>query len=54
MFINLGKEYLQFTLKTKIWVLTTVENQEIVIRVEDEEFVFPIETIDKAKVVPQY
>ncbi len=34
--------------------LTAVENSEIVMRVDNEEFTFPLEIIDKANVVPQY
>lgn len=34
--------------------LTAVESDEIKLVVADEEYLFPIETIDKAKVVPQF
>nr|WP_033416319.1 ribosome maturation factor RimP [Hahella ganghwensis] len=34
--------------------LTAVENSEVVMRVDDEEFTFPLEVIDKANIVPQY
>ncbi|WP_041599259.1 ribosome maturation factor RimP [Hahella chejuensis] len=35
-------------------LLAAVENDEIVLQVDAEEFIFPVETIDKANVVPQY
>lgn len=34
--------------------LTSVEGDEIVILVEDEEFVLPIEWVDKANVIPDF
>ena len=35
-------------------VLVAMEDEEVVLRVEDEEFVFPLEGIDKAQVVPNF
>ncbi len=35
-------------------LLTGVENEEIKLVVADEEYLFPIETIDKANVVPHF
>lgn len=34
--------------------LTAVEDDEIVIRQDQDEFVFPLETLDKAQVVPEF
>ena len=34
--------------------LTALEDDEIVLRQGDEEFVFPLETLDKAQVVPEF
>ena len=34
--------------------LTGVENEDVVIRVDQEEYLLPIELIDKANVVPQF
>lgn len=35
-------------------VLTAVENDEVVLRVEDEEYLLPYELIDKANLVPRF
>lgn len=35
-------------------VLVAVENDEAIVQVDDEEFVFPLESIDRAQVVPQF
>jgi len=35
-------------------ILSTLEDGEIAILVDDEEFTFPLELVDKAKIVPQY
>jgi ribosome maturation factor RimP len=35
-------------------LLKTVENEEIVLEVDDEEYLLPYELIDKANVVPQF
>jgi len=34
--------------------LTAIENDEIVLRQDQEEFVFPLETLDRAQVVPEF
>lgn len=35
-------------------VLTGIEDDEVVLRAEDQEYVFPIESIDRAQVVPSF
>lgn len=35
-------------------ILTGVENEEIILRIDDEEFLFPVEEIDKANVIPNW
>lgn len=35
-------------------ILVALEDEEVVLRVDDEEFVFPLEGIDKAQVVPNF
>lgn len=35
-------------------VLTAVENDEIVLHIDDEEYLLPFELIDKANVVPRF
>ena len=35
-------------------VLVAMEDDEVVLRVEDQEFVFPLEEIDKAQIVPNF
>lgn len=34
--------------------LQGVENQDVILAVEDEEYLFPIESIDKANVIPNF
>ena len=34
--------------------LSAVENDEIVLRVQDEEFLFPLEMLDRAQIVPEF
>ncbi|KGE79241.1 ribosome maturation factor RimP [Halomonas sp. ND22Bw] len=35
-------------------LLAGVENDEVLVRLDDEEYCFPIESIDQARVVPQF
>ena len=35
-------------------ILAAVDNDEVVMRVEDEEYVLPIESIEKANIVPRF
>ena len=35
-------------------LLAGVENDEVLLRLDDEEYCFPIESIDQARVVPQF
>ncbi|MGH1486019.1 MAG: ribosome maturation factor RimP [Cellvibrionaceae bacterium] len=35
-------------------VLTAVENDEVIIQLEDEEYVLPIELVEKANIVPRF
>lgn len=35
-------------------VLTGIEDEEVVLRVDDDEFVFPLEGIDRAQIVPNF
>ena len=35
-------------------VITGIENDEVILRVDDEEYLLPIELIDKANVIPSF
>lgn len=40
--------------KNFVGVISAIENDEVVLRVDDEEYVLPIELIDKANIIPTF